>query len=132
MEPKGSLPCSPMNVMLRQMNPVHTLILYFFNAHFNIILHVNLDLPSDFSFLIKTLYAYLACLMRVTSRPAHLPLLDYPDNIILHPFLLSYFILSLLDLHIPTIFSLKNPLPACLFQAGIPHFTPIKKQQAEL
>jgi hypothetical protein len=47
MEPEGSLPCSPMNVILRQMNLVHTLIPYFFNAHFNIILHVNLDLQSD-------------------------------------------------------------------------------------
>jgi hypothetical protein len=70
MEPKSLLPCSSMSIIMQQMNPVHALILYLFNVHFNNIRHIDLDLQSDvFSSLIKTLYAHLVCLMRATSPP---------------------------------------------------------------
>jgi hypothetical protein len=50
--------CSPLDPILRQINPVNIRTLYFLQIHFNIILSSTPCLPSDF-FTAASLFAYL-------------------------------------------------------------------------
>jgi hypothetical protein len=61
-----------------QMHIVHAFPTYFPKIYFNIILHLQLGLPSDLlrsDFHVKILYAFLISATRATY-PTHLILLD--------------------------------------------------------
>jgi hypothetical protein len=59
----------PLEPIQSQMNPVHIIIICFFEAYFNVIPHIRLRFQSSHfpsSFPIKIVYAFLVSLMRAT------------------------------------------------------------------
>jgi hypothetical protein len=70
MEPEGPLPCSPLDFILSQMNPIHTLTAYFFEIHFNISLT-----STPWSHKRHLLLGFQIKFLHAFSSPTHLILL---------------------------------------------------------
>jgi hypothetical protein len=73
----------PLDPIVSQMNSVRTLIQYFFNIHFNIILPYTLSLPSGIlisGFLAKILCKFLTSHTRYISSQSHFPLFDQANE----------------------------------------------------